>query len=95
MNRVTAGSHLILGTPAVASGSQEWKLSEADSHNDRATKLAEQVLDDFRGAGFYADSKILADIIRSGSQTNRDDERNAVEIGWRSGCSVGDSLGNR
>ena len=55
-------------------------MSEADSHNDRATKLAEQVLDDFRGAGFYADSKILADIIRSGSQTNRDDERNAVEV---------------
>ena len=56
------------------------ETSEADAHNGRATKLAEQVLDDFRGAGFIAVLKILADIIRGGSQTNRDDEQNAVDV---------------
>jgi hypothetical protein len=50
------------------------------SEKTQAQQLAKTIMDDLRGAGYYADPKTLADMIRRGANTGSDDERNAVEI---------------
>jgi hypothetical protein len=48
--------------------------------NTRAHELARNILDDFRGAGYYADPKILSGLIRVEGNTDSDNEQRAIEI---------------
>jgi hypothetical protein len=55
-----------------------------------ARRLAEQIIDDFRGAGFYADPKVLADLLKPRTAEGgldadpdaqrKDDEAAAIEV---------------
>ena len=68
-------------------------MAETNSATERAARLAARVLDDLRGAGYYADPKILADVIRTGDRTTPADEQNAQELIrlMLRMCSKGDS----
>ena len=48
--------------------------------NEKAKRLADQLLDDFRGAGYYADPEILGDILadRLGGQVRN--ESAAIDV---------------
>jgi hypothetical protein len=46
----------------------------------RASELARMILDDLRGAAYYADPQVLAGLIRTGDRQTPEDERNAVEV---------------
>jgi len=48
--------------------------------SERARNLSRQILSDIHGAAYYADAKILADLIKRGDRVGRDDENNAVEV---------------
>jgi hypothetical protein len=53
---------------------------ETDSATERSVRLAAEILDDLRGSGYYADPRILADVIRADDQTTHSDEQNAQEL---------------
>jgi hypothetical protein len=48
--------------------------------NPRDRELARDILDDFRGSGYYADPKILGGLIRDEGKTDSDNEQRAIEI---------------
>ena len=48
--------------------------------NARARELARDILDDFRGAGYYADPKILGGFIKVEGSTDAHNQQRAVEI---------------
>lgn len=48
--------------------------------NVRATELARQILDDLRGATYYADPKVLGGLLKGTQGTETDGERRAVEV---------------
>jgi hypothetical protein len=48
--------------------------------NEQALKLAETILDDFRGAGYYADPKELAQYLNGAAGRSDINEGMAIEI---------------
>ena len=48
--------------------------------NEKATKLAQQIIEDLHGAGYYADPKILAGILAGAQGTAEQDEGAAISL---------------
>ncbi len=48
--------------------------------SEKAVKLAGTILEDFRGAGYYADPKILADYLKGETQRKDIDEAFAIGV---------------
>ncbi len=48
--------------------------------NERSTELAKQILEDLRGATYYADPSILGPLLKSDHESTKDCERAAIEV---------------